>query len=69
MRGNVIGGKKSAEKNKKKDPDFYKKIGSLGGRKTAESGQLIKVGFASDRQRAIDAGRAGGLKSRRSSKK
>lgn len=69
MAGTIAGGKSAAKTNKANDPNFYKKIGSLGGRKTADSGQLLGIGFAGDKQRAIDAGRKGGLKSRRTSKK
>ena len=33
MSGTPAGGKKAAAANKAKDPDFYKKIGSMGGKK------------------------------------
>ena len=65
MSGTIAGGRSAARTNKKNDPDFYKKIGKLGGRERADSGKLHEVGFASDKNRAREAGRKGGLKSRR----
>lgn len=68
MAGNRDGGLKAAETNKKNDPDFYRRIGAIGGR-NGNTG-----GFASDkvgkdgltgRQRARLVGREGGLKSKR----
>lgn len=59
MSGNKIGGKKAALKNLAKDPDFYKRIGQLGGR-NGNTG-----GFAANHELARIAGRLGGLKSRR----
>lgn len=38
MAGTTAGGRKSAEKNKKKDPDHYKKIGHSGGVKHVAKG-------------------------------
>lgn len=32
MSGTLIGGQKAAQMNKAKDPDFYRKIGSKGGK-------------------------------------
>lgn len=50
-----LGGLKAAEKNLKRDPDFYKKAGQKGG--------LAKVpkGFAINRDLARTAGQRGGL--------
>jgi outer membrane lipoprotein SlyB len=72
MAGTKNGGKAAAEKNKSKyGPDFYARIGSLGG-KVGRTG-----GFASDkmgidgltgRQRAAIAGSVGGRISRRTKK-
>lgn len=59
MAGTVEGGKLAAEKNKKNDPDFYKKIGAMGGRKGRTGG------FYANRELASTAGRIGGMKSRR----
>lgn len=61
MAGNRQGGFKAAEKNKKlHGADFYQKIGRMGGSVTG-----VKKGFAANHQRAVEAGRKGGLKSRR----
>lgn len=61
MAGTKIGGKKASDQNKKKyGKDFYKNIGSLGGRKTG-----VKKGFALDPERAKRAGAKGGRISRR----
>jgi len=66
MAGSKAGGKQAAKTNKEKyGKDFYRNIGSMGGRTTADSGQLLKVGFASNLDRAREAGRRGGLKSKR----
>lgn len=48
---------------------LHVKVGSMGGKKTAASGKLYEVGFASNRQRAVEAGRIGGRISRRTSNK
>ena len=62
MAGTMSGGKKAAAKNLAKDPDFYKKIGSKGG-KAGNTG-----GFAANRELARIAGRKGGLTSRKTKK-
>ena len=60
MAGTKIGGIKAAQTNMKKyGKDFYKKIGSEGG-KLGRTG-----GFAANRELASSAGRKGGLISRR----
>ncbi|WP_082921027.1 KGG domain-containing protein [Rhodococcus sp. HS-D2] len=59
MPGTVEGGLKAAAANKAKDPDFYRRIGAIGGR-NGRSG-----GFASDRELARVAGAKGGKRSRR----
>ena len=38
MAGTKIGGLRAAATNKKRDPDFYKKIGSAGGKKGTTGG-------------------------------
>lgn len=63
MPGNIEGGRKAAETNKRKyGPNFYKNIGSKGG--------IVKTrkGFALDHERAVSAGRKGGAISRRTKK-
>lgn len=59
MAGTVEGGKRAAETNLKNDPDFYRKIGAIGGKKGRTGG------FAANRKLASIAGRKGGLISRR----
>ena len=61
--GTRKGGLKARESNLKNDPNFYKKIGALGG--MAGKGPDYKGGFAADHERAVAAGRLGGLKSSR----
>lgn len=59
MAGTKLGGLKAAHKNLANDPDFYKKIGAMGG-KASKTG-----GFYANRELASIAGRIGGRKSRR----
>ena len=60
MSGTVFGARKTVETNiKKYGPDFYSKIGQIGGR-LGRTG-----GFAANRELAREAGRKGGLKSKR----
>ncbi len=64
MPGTKAGGVKAAKSNKRKyGEDFYKKIGALGG-KLGRTG-----GFFANRELASEAGRIGGLKSRRGSRR
>jgi general stress protein YciG len=61
MAGTAKGGRLAAEKNKKKHgPDFYKRIGSKGGRNSHTGG------FFANRELARAAGAKGGAISRRS---
>ena len=61
MSGTKIGGMKAKLTNQKQfGEDFYKKIGSLGGRKTG-----VKKGFAANPALAKMAGSIGGKKSKR----
>lgn len=54
MAGTKEGGKAAAATNKAKDPDFYKKIGSIGGKKGTTGG------FYANRELARKAGSKGG---------
>ena len=65
MAGTKAGGKLAAKKNLERDPDFYAKIGALGGRKGRTGG------FAAGeegRARARKYGALGGRFSRRTKK-
>ena len=60
MAGTKTGGKKAAATNKSKyGEDFYKHIGRIGGRRSTTGG------FFANRELAREAGRKGGLRSRR----
>lgn len=59
MAGTKAGGKKAAQKNMQKDPDFYAKIGRKGG----QNGRT--GGFASNPELARVAGAKGGRISKR----
>lgn len=62
MSGTKTGGQQARDTNLANDPDFYRKIGAIGG-KNGNTG-----GFANGekgRELARRAGRLGGLKSRR----
>lgn len=59
MAGTIEGGMKARDKNLANDPDFYKKIGAIGGR-NGHTG-----GFAANRELASRAGKLGGTRSRR----
>lgn len=61
MSGNSEGGKKVAEKLKTEDPDYYKKLGSMGGK----TGNHHLKGFAVHRDLARKAGKKGGSISKR----
>lgn len=58
--GTKAGGQKTRETNLRKDPDFYRKLGRKGGRKTG-----IVKGFAANPELASRAGAIGGKKSKR----
>lgn len=60
MAGNVIGGKRAANTNRKRyGADFYTTIGALGGKKGHTGG------FYANRELASEAGRKGGTLSKR----
>jgi general stress protein YciG len=64
MAGNKIGGQKARNKNLEKNPNFYREIGAKGGK----AGKGTLKGFAASSELAREAGRKGGLKSRRRKK-
>lgn len=60
MSGTKLGGRNAATTNKTKyGPDFYKRIGAIGGKKGRTGG------FYKNRELARTAGKIGGTKSRR----
>lgn len=61
MPGTTAGGRKAAATNLANDPDFFKKIGKIGGR-NGHTG-----GFAANPELAREAGRKGGRISKRRS--
>ena len=62
MAGTLAGGRKAAQKNLERDPDFYRKIGAVGGSRPTTGG------FKANPELAREAGRRGGLVSRRRKK-
>lgn len=68
MPGNRVGGLKTARKNLAKDPDFYRKLGKLGGKKSRGGGfaYVDEDGNEIGKVRAAVYGKIGGTKSRRS---
>lgn len=64
MAGTIQGGIKTAASNKAKDPDFYRRIGKLGG----QAPTTKPKGFAANPELARRAGIKGGTISRRGSK-
>jgi len=63
MGGTKLGGQKARDTNKQNHgEDFYVKIGALGGKASGTGG------FYANRELASEAGRKGGLKSRRGTK-
>lgn len=67
MSGTVVGGRKAAQTNKERQgDDFYKRIGHLGGKKGRTGGFYHSMENGLNWHR--EAGRKGGLKSRRGKK-
>ena len=63
MAGSLDSGKQAAKTNKELyGSDFYKRIGAIGGKKGTTGG------FYANRELAREAGRIGGLKSKRGKK-
>lgn len=60
MSGSKIGGMKAAQTIKERDPDFYKRIGSVGG-KNGHTGGF----YAMTPERRAECGRKGGTISRK----
>ena len=70
MSGTREGGLKAAQKNRERDPDFYKKIGSKGGKKTGPKGFAYDDRSWFDKLKGVPsraqlAGRKGGKVSKR----
>ena len=69
MSGSVQGGKLTAQKNLAKDPDYYRKLGAIGGRNGNKTNNPdYSGGFAADNARARTAGSMGGRYSRKGHK-
>lgn len=72
MAGNIQGGLQASNTNKTKyGADFYKRIGTIGGKKSRNGGfgsDKIGPDGLTGRERARIAGRVGGLKSVRTGK-
>ena len=63
MVGTTEGGRKAALANQKRDPDFYKKIGSIGGKNAHAGTNINGVSKMTPEQRKIyKAPRASGKK-------
>jgi outer membrane lipoprotein SlyB len=68
MAGTIEGGRKAREKNLASDPDFYKRIGQIGGSRGTTGGYASEVvgdDGLTGRQRARVSGAIGGRVSRR----
>ena len=68
MAGTVEGGKNARDTVLAKDPDFYKKIGSIGGKRSSNGGfasSVVGEDGLTGRERARIAGAQGGSISRR----
>lgn len=68
MAGNKIGGLKAKAKNTARDPDFYKRIGSKGGKNGKTGGfasEVVGKDGLTGHERAMIAGAKGGTISRR----
>lgn len=73
MPGTIEGGRKAAAKNIAKDPDFYRKIGAIGGRNGTTGGFATYEPcdcplVPGEHHKAKCAGTKGGRKSRRQKK-
>jgi general stress protein YciG len=61
MSGSPETGRKARDKLLEKDPDYYRKLGRLGGK----GGKGMLKGFAANHDSAVTAGKKGGTISRR----
>lgn len=61
MPGTSQGSKLAAQKNLAKDPDYYRKLGAIGGKAPTTKPK----GFAADKNKALTAGAIGGRYSRK----
>jgi general stress protein YciG len=70
MSGTKAGGLKAAQRNIENDPDFYKRIGSTGGKKSGTGGfYYAKLNYTADDPRhPANAGKVGGKLSVRGKK-
>jgi hypothetical protein len=73
MAGTVAGGKRAALKNLEGDPDFYRRIGSIGGRNGHTGGFASSIEckcrlYIKPHSHARCAGKKGGAKSKRTKK-
>lgn len=59
MSGTLAGGRKASITNKSKNPNFYREIGAIGGKKGKADG-TIKGFAAMPREKRVAAGRLGG---------
>lgn len=65
MAGTREGGLAAADRNKERDPDFYKRIGAMGGKKGRTGGfasQKRGADGLTGSERASEVGRIGGLR-------
>jgi hypothetical protein len=74
MAGTTAGGLAAAKTNLKNDPDFYKRIGAIGGTKSRNGGYATVLlcdceYMESLHKKAVCSGYKGGLKSRRGKSK
>lgn len=73
MAGAHAGGIQAAQKNMANDPNFYKRIGSIGGKRSSTGGFAKKVAcdcadIPGEHHKGQCAGKRGGLISRRNKK-
>jgi len=67
MAGTIAGGRKAAQRNLENDPDFYRRIGSVGGKRSGTGGfYYAKLNYTPDDPRhPSHSGKKGGHISRR----
>lgn len=73
MGGSISGGRKAARTIKSRDPNFYKRIGAIGGKRGKTGGFAAYLAcecsaFESVHHNAMCAGKLGGMKSKRRAK-